>query len=186
MVSSSVELMGEVCGSDCEEVENVAQQLQKKRASARKVAFARPATPTGTPASSSSAAGVAQLAAPSADIEAGQASSQSEVVSEALGPANFRPNVNARRPAWESLDLNGPGVQHLKPPGCSLHQDTVRFMRWSGRYPGRGISPVCCTKAWGPRTGLSDREALTFVLRTLWGWYSDKTGAPCPWIWGTA
>lgn len=65
---------------------------------------------------------------------------------------------------------------------CYLAKDVKRFLRWSGNYPKP--PPFCVTKSWGPHTGLSQHEALVWVLRRLWGWHTEATGEACTIDWG--
>lgn len=184
MVDENEDLMGQVCGSDAEEVSKGIATACRRRASRRPPASARLAS-GGAAASSSSSAAVASEVA-EADVGAPGVADQPPYAPFALAPGGGgldRPVVNPRRLDWESIGLDRASVQHLKPPGCVLGKDDSRFMCWTGRFPGRGRAPVCVTKAWGPRTGLTERQCLVYVLQTLWGWYSDKTGYPCPWSW---
>ncbi|CAE7032373.1 dpf-6 [Symbiodinium sp. CCMP2592] len=64
--------------------------------------------------------------------------------------------------------------------GCTLQLDETRFTRWCGLYP-RLTPPRYCTKSWGPRTGLSNKQALFHVLQQLWTWHEEEQRGSCPW-----
>lgn len=146
---------------DQELAKSVVAKATKKRAAGKgggERADAKPAAPKAKAAS-----------APSAS------SSSSSAPASAGGPV-----VVPRRFTWEGDDLSVAEAQAWAPPTGRVGKDIVRHMRWTGHMKCRPTPPTHCTKAWGDRTRLNSRQALAFVLQTLWSWHTDMTGEPCP------
>ena len=71
------------------------------------------------------------------------------------------------------------------PPGTTLTKDARLCWRWQGFFRHRSTNPKTVTKSWTNGVdGLSEREALKFVLTELWNWYSEESwGSECPHNW---
>lgn len=63
--------------------------------------------------------------------------------------------------------------------GCRIFRETAIYHRWIANYP-TARPPRSCSKGW-LSTGLSEREALLFVLRWCWSRHAEVSGEPCPW-----
>ena len=74
-------------------------------------------------------------------------------------------------------------ARHFIPPGARLYVDVKLHWRWIGDMARRENpgDPRSISKAWQKEGGISEAEALKFVLRTLWEWHcKDKPGSTCP------
>ena len=97
-------------------------------------------------------------------------------------PNSTVPRAWARKPVDPNKEYSLEDGRRFLPEvaGCSLQLDEARFTRWCGLYP-RNIPPRHVTKSYGPRTGLSFKQALFHVLEQLWTWHEEETQQPCPW-----
>ena len=69
----------------------------------------------------------------------------------------------------------------LLPPGFSISKDEERENRWRMRADGDYVGPK--SKGFGKGTGLTDFEALRFLVQLAWRHQDRKHGTPCPWTW---
>ena len=75
----------------------------------------------------------------------------------------------------DEIDLDV--ARQFKPPLTSMTKDTKLQWRWIGNFRGRKVYPKTVTKSWTlEEGGVSEREALIFVLTTLWEWCHEDTG----------
>jgi hypothetical protein len=61
----------------------------------------------------------------------------------------------------------------------ALTKDEKLHMRWKCTYPNP-MPPYWCSKAWGGKFALSQKQALAHVLGIAWEWHTAATGAACP------
>ena len=98
------------------------------------------------------------------------------------------PNPEAKSASWKRKPVDPNKEYDLEAgrsflpsvKGCTLSLDEVRFTRWCGCYP-RLTPPRYVTKSYGPQTGLTNTQALFYVLKQLWTWHTQETNDACPW-----
>lgn len=149
---------------------NIMADTHEVRKAAR-AATSRRAPPRSSPPAE--AAPVPICDAPSPVCERAEAAGSGEAA-VALNRRGARiPNgVNEGTPA--ALNAYMPQVT-----GCRIFRETAIYHRWIASYP-TARPPRSCSKGWHS-TGLSEREALLFVLRWCWARHAEVSGEPCPW-----
>ena len=83
-----------------------------------------------------------------------------------------RPTRAGLRTALREDDIPISNARALVPPGCKLDKGTTLHWRWKGSMTSRVKGPRVISKAWGGKSGVSEVNALGFVLRGLWDWAS--------------
>lgn len=170
LTEDNVALLGETM--DSEHWRDLMDDIKKVTKPKETPSAASTTTPSTGPSSrttaaSSSGAGASEAAAPGAEASA------------------LRRNPNANREP-----LGHHGVAHTsceaakeylpRIQGCNLVLEELWHARWKCTYP-RQEPPRMVSRSFGETCGVSSEDALSFVLRTVWGWHTAQTGEPCPW-----
>ena len=59
-----------------------------------------------------------------------------------------------------------------------LVKDTTLHWRWTAKYERTGQH--FSTKSWGGETDMTEGQALSFVLKQVWSWFTIETEIQCP------
>lgn len=70
----------------------------------------------------------------------------------------------------------GANAKQFAPPNSSISKDT-REHRWRATTADGSTK----SKSYGPKSGMTDYQAMTFVLRHSWRISTESTGMSCPW-----
>jgi hypothetical protein len=91
------------------------------------------------------------------------------------------PPIAAPREALPEGNLTPEMARRFMPDviGCRIYMETKWDLRWYGSYQD-GDTKIIKTKCFGGKTGLTDREAMMFVLSSIWEVHQGCCGAPCP------
>lgn len=65
------------------------------------------------------------------------------------------------------------------PPGSRVTKERRWHNRW--RIEAEVLGGIR-SKSWGEATGLTDYEAMAWVLRLAWSAHTRQTGEQCPWV----
>ena len=97
------------------------------------------------------------------------------------GGAPAASGAPARVRRWVPAAADGfdvPTAEQWVPPLCKLSKDGLRENRWRVRAPWLAGER---SKSFGTGTGLSDYEAMVFVIRLAWAGYCVDHPGSCPW-----
>ena len=93
------------------------------------------------------------------------------------GPAPARKFVKRVATGYSLVQM-----KQFLPPFAAASKDDKRENRWRVREPYLQGER---SKSYGSKSGLSDWEAMVWVLQLLWHHYTKTTGIPCPFEWET-
>ena len=140
-----------------------AKALKEKRARRRAVAkqTARPSPPPASPAPAPAGGVGAAVPAP------GGAAASGGLPAVAPVRAPLAPWPGGEE--WTAAEAAA-----FVPPNCTIHKELKWHHRWKGEYKNKK-KPNAVSKTFAGAAGLTETQALRFVLAQLWTWHEGET-----------